>query len=104
MDPVMNLTKSDVIERIRDQLDIPRDQSSEITETLIEIIKATLESGEGILISGFGKFCVKEKAARNGRNPHTGDDMVLRKRRVVTFRCSKILRDKVNGLRAAKRL
>ena len=100
---VMTLKKSEVIERIQDQLDLPRDVSIEITETLIEIIKATLESGEDLLISGFGKFSVKEKAARKGRNPNSGHAMMLRKRRVVTFSCSKVLRDKVNGRRVAKR-
>ena len=99
----MTLTKSDVVERIQGLLELPKNESTEITDTLVEIIKATLESGEDVLVSGFGKFCVKEKAARKGRNPNTGEDMVLRKRRVVTFSCSKVLRDKLNGLRAPKR-
>jgi integration host factor subunit alpha len=66
-------------------------------ETLLEIIKRTLESGEDVLVSGFGKFCVKEKRERKGRNPATGEDMMLEPRRVVTFRCSRQLRDKVNS-------
>ena len=57
----------------------------------------TLESGDDIMIAGFGKFCAKEKAAWNGRNPSTGDAMLLRKRRVVTFSCSRVLRDKARG-------
>jgi integration host factor subunit alpha len=66
-------------------------------ETLLEIIKRTLESREDVLVSRFGKFCVKEKHERRGRNPATGEDMTLEPRRVVTFRCSRLLRDKVNG-------
>jgi integration host factor subunit alpha len=60
------------------------------------LIAKTLESGEDVLISGFGKFCVKQKRARKGRNPATGEDLMLGSRRVVTFKCSPILRSKVN--------
>jgi integration host factor subunit alpha len=69
----------------------------EITETLLEIIKKSLESGEDVLVSGFGKFCVKEKRERRGRNPSTGEDMMMRSRKVLTFRCSGKLRKKING-------
>jgi integration host factor subunit alpha len=64
---------------------------------LLEIIKSTLESGEDVLISGFGKFEVKEKNARRGRNPQTGSDLMLGARRVVIFKCSGVLREKMNG-------
>jgi len=67
-------------------------------ETLLEVAKKTLEEGEDVLISGFGKFCVKEKDARRGRNPQTGDDLTLESRRVVTFKCSRALKDKINGI------
>lgn len=67
-------------------------------ETLLELIKGTLEKGEDVLISGFGKFCVKAKNQRRGRNPATGADMILDQRRVVTFRCSHLLREKINNL------
>ena len=70
---------------------------AQIVETLLEIIKKTLASGEDVLISGFGRFCVREKAERKGRNPSTGEDLILSSRRVVTFRCSGKLRDRVNG-------
>ena len=92
----MALTKVHIITSIQNQLNIPKNRSSEIVESLLEIIKSTLESGEDVLISGFGKFCVKEKGERRGRNPATGESMMLDKRRVVTFRCSEKLRDKVN--------
>ena len=63
----------------------------------MEIMKDTIASGEDILMSGFGKFCVKEKAERKGRNPATGDDQMLPARKVVTFKCSGKLRERVNG-------
>jgi len=92
----MAVTKADIIGSIIDQFGFTNNQSSEITETLIEIIKRTLASGEDVLVSGFGKFVVNEKAQRRGRNPATGDDMMLRPRRVVTFKCSGKLRRKIN--------
>ena len=93
----MTLTKSHVINAIADQVGIPKNHSSEILETLLEIIKKALESGDDVMISNFGKFCVKEKKARRGRNPATGETMMLKPRRVVTFRCSGELREKINS-------
>ena len=92
----MTLTKAQIIDAIPEELSISRKKSVEIVETLLEIIKRQMENGEDVLISGFGKFCIKEKKARRGRNPATGGDMMLDKRRVVVFRCSKLLRDKIN--------
>jgi integration host factor subunit alpha len=92
----MALTKADVIDSIMEQIGFTKNQSSDVTEALIEIIKRTLASGEDILVSGFGKFCVNEKDQRKGRNPATGDEMMLRPRRVVTFKCSGKLRRKIN--------
>jgi len=68
-----------------------------LVERLLEIIKQTLESGEDVLISGFGKFYVKDKRKRRGRNPQTGQDLLLVERRVVMFKCSAVLRNKMNG-------
>ena len=93
----MTLTKAKIVEAVAEQNGYPKHQSSEIVETLLEIIKRSLESGEDVMISGFGKFCVKEKKQRKGRNPATGKDMMLEPRKVVTFRCSRQLRDKING-------
>ena len=93
----MTLTKEDIVDALPDKLGLPRNRCAEIVETLLEIMKQTMENGEDILISGFGKFCVNEKKARKGRNPATGEPMMLSKRRVVVFRCSNILREKVNG-------
>lgn len=93
----MTLTKADLKELIHKNHDIPRNESSEIIETLLEIIKRTLESGKDVMVSGFGKFCIKAKKERKGRNPATGDNLMLESRRVVLFRCSPVLRDKVNN-------
>ncbi len=93
----MTLTKSHLIDAIAEQNGFTKKQSTETVETILELIKSTLESGEDVLISGFGKFCVKKKRERKGRNPSTGEDMVLAPRRVVTFKCSGQLREKVNG-------
>jgi integration host factor subunit alpha len=92
----MALTKHAIAEQIQAGLGYPKNQSVETIETLLEIIKSTLESGDDVLVSGFGKFCVKDKKKRKGRNPATGDDAILPARRVVTFKCSGKLRDKVN--------
>jgi integration host factor subunit alpha len=72
-------------------------KSIETVESLLEIVKGTLEDGDDVLVSGFGKFCVKEKKKRRGRNPATGSDLTLRERKVVTFKCSGKLRSKING-------
>lgn len=92
----MALTKTELIDSIQERIGFPRNKSSEIVEILLEILKETLENGEDVLISGFGKFCVKDKSSRRGRNPATGGDMMLDQRRVVTFKCSSVLRNKIN--------
>ena len=92
----MTLTKFQINQTIRAQTRFTEKQSAEITETLIEIIKRTLESGEDVLISGFGKFCIREKRKRRGRNPATGKKMMLPSKRGVMFRWSWKLREKVN--------
>jgi integration host factor subunit alpha len=92
----MTLTKAHILESIQNQTGFPKSKSSEIVETLLEIIKSKLASGEDVLVSGFGKFCVKEKKERRGRNPATGEDMMLVPRKVVTFKCSGKLRNRIN--------
>ena len=92
----MTLTKAMIVDTIHEELGYPKNKSAEMLETLLELIKSNLEKGEDVLISGFGKFCVKEKNQRRGRNPATGEDMILDQRRVVTFRCSHLLREKIN--------
>lgn len=92
----MTVTKDHIINSICNELGVPKRKSAELLESLLKLVLKTLEEGEDVLISGFGKFCVKEKHARKGRNPATGEDLVLGSRRVVTFKCSPILRTKVN--------
>ena len=93
----MTLTKVDIVESIAEQNGFPKTKSTEIVEILLEFIKKSLESGDDVLISGFGKFCVKEKKARRWRNYIAGEYQMLAPKRVVTFRCSGKLRDKING-------
>jgi integration host factor subunit alpha len=93
----MALTKVQVIEKVMKRNGFTRKKSTETVEILLELIKRSLESGEDVLISGFGKFCIREKKERRGRNPATGDSMMLEPRKVVTFKCSGKLRDRVNG-------
>ncbi|MFO8112267.1 MAG: integration host factor subunit alpha [Desulfosalsimonadaceae bacterium] len=92
----MALTKNKIVEQVND-LGFTKKKSVEIVESLLEIIKRSLEEGEDVLVSGFGKFCIKDKSTRRGRNPATGDDLLLEARRVVTFKCSGKLRDRINS-------
>ena len=92
----MALTKNDIVAKVHD-LGFTKKKSVDIIETLLEIIKSTLEKSDDVLISGFGKFCVKQKNQRRGRNPATGADLILKERKVVTFKCSGKLRKKIDG-------
>jgi integration host factor subunit alpha len=93
----MTITKATIADAIQDQLSLPKNESVDLVETLLEIIKKSLESGDDVLVSGFGKFCVKEKNVRKGRNPATGEELMLDARKVVTFKCSGKLKERVNG-------
>jgi integration host factor subunit alpha len=92
----MALTKNKIVESVN-ELGFTKKKSVDIVETLLEIIKKSLESGEDVLVSGFGKFCVKKKSTRRGRNPATGADLLLDERNVVTFKCSGKLREGINN-------
>ena len=92
----MSLTKTDIINIVHQELGFTRKHSIELVELTLEIIKSKLVSGEDVLVSGFGKFIVKEKGERKGRNPATGEDLMLRSRRVVKFKCSGKLREQIN--------
>ena len=91
------LTKAGIVESVQTEIGFTKHKSTELVESLLETIKAALASGEDVLVSGFGKFCVNEKAERRGRNPATGEDMMLAPRKVVTFKCSGRLRERVNA-------
>ena len=94
----MTLTKANIVKAVAEQNGYTEVRSFEIVETILEIIKGTLESGEDVLVSGFGRFCVNEKKERiGGRNFAAGEAMMLAARKVVTFKCSQQLRDKING-------
>ncbi len=91
------LTKAVIVESVQNQLGLPKKECVEMVETLLEIIESSLASGEDVLISGFGKFSLKDKKARRGRNPDTNEDLMLEPRRVATFKCSGKLRDRINN-------
>jgi len=93
----MTLTKAKIVENVMEELQLSKKQGVDLLELLLEIIKTELENGEDLLISGFGKFCVKDKKSRRGRNPATGEEMILDQRKVVVFKCSHLLREKING-------
>ena len=93
----MTVTKAGLIDAICESCDFPKKLSLTTVESLLETVKKTLSSGEDIMISGFGKFCVKDKKERRGRNPQSGENLMLEGRRVVTFKCSNLLRDQING-------
>jgi integration host factor subunit alpha len=93
----VTITKNKLIGSICRKSEFQKQESISTLESFLEIIKRTLESGEDILISGFGKFVVKEKKERKGRNPHTGKDLILDARRIVLFKCSDKLRKSLNG-------
>ena len=90
------LTKAHIGEAVAEANGYTRNKSFEIVEILLELIKAALESGDDVMISGFGRFCVKQKAKRRGRNPATGKDLILAPRKVVTFKWSEKLKEKLN--------
>lgn len=91
------LTKEKIINSIYNQVGLSKSQSRNVVEKLLEMMKQTLESGDDLLVSGFGKFIVKQKSARRGRNPQTTEDLQLRARRVIVFRTSGVLRNKINS-------
>ncbi len=94
----MTLTKANLIQQVyKKHPDLTKAQATKSVETFLSLAKTSLISGEDLLLSGFGKFNVRDKRARRGRNPQTGDELILDARRVVTFKPSGLLRDKING-------
>ena len=93
----MTLTKADLIQQVyRQNGSLTKQQAAEAVETFLRLSKDSLIGGSDLLLSGFGKFNVRDKNARKGRNPQTGDELMLEARRVVTFKPSGILRSKIN--------
>jgi integration host factor subunit alpha len=92
------LTKAHIVDAVAERNGFTRKYSIETVEILLELIKQSLASGDDVLISGFGKLCVKKKAERRGCNPSTGADMMLKPRKAVTFQCAGNLREKLNQI------
>ena len=93
----MTLTKAQIVEALFAKNIFTRTESARVIDILFELIKQSLQNGEDVIISGFGKLSVKEKHQRIGRNPQTGDSVTLPQRKVVTFKCSNVLRAAING-------
>ncbi|MEN8256576.1 MAG: integration host factor subunit alpha [Thermodesulfobacteriota bacterium] len=93
----MTLTKADLVQKVYQTHNLTKAEAAETVEAFLKVTKGCLANGENLLISGFGKFNVKEKNSRRGRNPQTGKELILEARRVVTFKPSGILRDRINS-------
>jgi integration host factor subunit alpha len=93
----MAMTKIDIIESVYEHLDIPKKDCVRLVVSLFDLIKEDLGKGKDVMISGFGKWAVKAKKKRRGRNPQTGEALTIDARRVVTFKSSTVLRDAVNS-------
>jgi len=93
----MTLQKDNLTQSLYDQCGLSKQKSIALVETVFELIKKTLESGDDVQISGFGKFSARRKAPRKGRNPATGQDLPLDARTVVTFKCSPRMKERING-------
>jgi len=89
--------KSHLVDAIQEGTPMTKKKASDVVEALLDLMKGSLASGDDVLISGFGKFCVNEKREHKGRNPATGDSMQISPRKFVRFRCSRLLRDKINS-------
>nr|WP_230467188.1 integration host factor subunit alpha [Lujinxingia vulgaris] len=95
----MTITKADIVDTVYEKVGITKREASDYVDTIFEVMKETLEDGEEIKVSGFGKFEVREKGERVGRNPRTGIEIVIPERRVLRFKVSQVLKDSINGKR-----
>ncbi len=93
---VMALTKDKLITRLQIQIGVSKQESRQMVDRLLKIMEDTLARGEDLLVSGFGKFSVRQKKARKGRNPRTSEDLILEPRKVLVFRASGVLRRRIN--------
>lgn len=90
------MTKADIVERIYERVGFSKKEAAEVVEAIFEVIKERLEDGEKVKISGFGNFVINEKRPRKGRNPQTGDEIIISGRRVLTFKPSQVLKRTIN--------
>ncbi len=91
------MTKADIVEKIYEKVGYSKKDVANVVEEIFGSIKASLESGEKVKISGFGNFNVRHKTARRGRNPQTGEDITIEERKVMTFKASQILKKAINS-------
>lgn len=91
------ITKADIVERVYDRIGFSKKEAADLVELVFETIKAELKKGEDVKISGFGKFEVNKKKDRIGRNPRTGEQMIISARRVISFKVSQVLREMMKG-------
>jgi len=91
------LTKADIAEKLFEDLGLNKREAKEIVELFFEEIKGALETGEQVKLSGFGKFELRDKSGRPGRNPKTGEEIPITPRRVVTFRTGQKLKARVEA-------
>ena len=92
----MTLTKADIVQKNADDCGFSKGESAEIVEKLLDIIKTSFIHGEDVMVSGFGKWTVKQKNSRRGRNPQTGASLILDARKVITWKYSPVLKKSVN--------
>jgi len=91
------MTKADLIESIYEKVGLSKKESSQIVEHIFDLIRARLEEGGKVKISGFGNFTIREKSVRRGRNPQTGDEIKIAARNVLTFKASPVLKKVLNS-------
>lgn len=95
----MTLTKANIVDTVYSRTELTKKEASNCVNEVLELMKETLESGEEIKVSGFGKFEVRKKGERLGRNPRTGDEILIPERKVLRFKVSQVLKDELNGER-----
>lgn len=91
------MTKADIAERVNNQFRLSKKESADLVESVLALIKSTLESGEDVKIAGFGKFEVKQKKDRKGRNPSTGETITIEARKILSFKASSVLKKRINS-------
>lgn len=92
----MTMTKGDIVERIYEKIGFSKKEATDVVESIFEIIKSRLEQGDKVKVSGFGNFVVNQKRPRKGRNPQTGEEIIITGRRVLTFKGSQVLKKSMN--------
>ncbi|RLL53269.1 integration host factor subunit alpha [Mariprofundus sp. EBB-1] len=91
------MTKSEIAKIVHERVGLTKKESAQIVESVLSVVRNSLEKGENVKLSGFGHFIVRQKHARRGRNPKTGSDITIASRSVVTFRASPLLKQKLIG-------